>query len=310
MRRFGVATVLVVDDSSIDRQIVQGLLKSEPDLTVQFADNGAAALIQINQSVPDVVVTDLVMPEADGLQVVRTVRDQFPDVPVILMTAKGSEAIAIEALERGAASYVPKSRLTDRLLDTVQQVLALKQGDHPYGQLMQCLSALDFSLRLKSRLTLIPQLVDLIRRALASLPICDATESIRVSLAVEEALLNALVHGNLELTSQLQDRGLNPHAEFFKNRCAEAPFRDRHVHVRAAITLAKAEFVVRDEGPGFAVSSLPDPTDLSVLQQRHGRGLRLMRTFMDEVIYSRAGNEVTLIKTFVPRAGGGPSRPM
>lgn len=305
-----MATVLVVDDSSIDRQIVQGLLKSEPDLTVQFADNGAAALIQINQSVPDVVVTDLVMPEADGLQVVRTVRDQFPDVPVILMTAKGSEAIAIEALERGAASYVPKSRLTDRLLDTVRQVLALKQGDHPYGQLMQCLSALDFSLRLKSRLTLIPQLVDLIRRALASLPICDATESIRVSLAVEEALLNALVHGNLELTSQLQDRGLNPHAEFFKKRCAEAPFRDRHVHVRAAITLAKAEFVVRDEGPGFAVSSLPDPTDLSVLQQRHGRGLRLMRTFMDEVIYSRAGNEVTLIKTFVPRAGGGPSRPM
>lgn len=302
-----MATVLVVDDSSIDRQIVQGLLKSEPDLTVQFADNGAAALIQINQSVPDVVVTDLVMPEADGLQVVRTVRDQFPDVPVILMTAKGSEAIAIEALERGAASYVPKSRLTDRLLDTVQQVLALKQGDHPYGQLMQCLSALDFSLRLKSRLTLIPQLVDLIRRALASLPICDATESIRVSLAVEEALLNALVHGNLELTSQLQDRGLNPHAEFFKNRCAEAPFRDRHVHVRAAITLAKAEFVVRDEGPGFAVSDLPDPTDLSVLQESHGRGLRLMRTFMDEVIYNRAGNEVTLVKTLAPGDRGGPS---
>jgi anti-sigma regulatory factor (Ser/Thr protein kinase) len=203
----------------------------------------------------------------------------------------------MEALERGAASYVPKSRLTDRLLDTVRQVLGLKQGDHPYGELMQHLDGLDFRLRLPSGLALIPQLVDLVRRAMASLPACDATESIRIGLALEEALLNALVHGNLELTSEVRAKGFNPHAEYYKQRCSEAPYRDRRVWVRGSIAPVRAEFVVGDEGPGFAVSDLPDPHDFGALGEGHGRGLRLMRTFMDEVMYNQAGNEVTMVKT-------------
>jgi anti-sigma regulatory factor (Ser/Thr protein kinase) len=162
---------------------------------------------------------------------------------------------------------------------------------------MQCLDRLEFSLRLQSQLTLIPQLVDLVRRAMASLPAFDATESIRVSVALEEALLNALVHGNLELTSDVRSEGFDPNAEYFKKRCAEAPYRERQIHVLGSITSAKAKFVVRDEGPGFSLSDLPDPTDMRALQEGHGRGLRLMRTFMDEVIYSSSGNEVTLVKT-------------
>ena len=57
-----------------------------------------------------------------------------------------------------------------------------------------------------------------------------------------------------------------------------------------------ASFIIRDEGPGFDPSKLPDPTDARNLGKPSGRGLLLIRTFMDEVGYNPSGNEIRLIK--------------
>ena len=72
---------------------------------------------------------------------------------------------------------------------------------------------------------------------------------------------------------------------------------DRRLRVKARITPEHAEFVIRDEGPGFDPHSVPDPTDPANLERISGRGLVLMRTFMDRVEYNATGNEVTLTKT-------------
>jgi anti-sigma regulatory factor (Ser/Thr protein kinase) len=57
-----------------------------------------------------------------------------------------------------------------------------------------------------------------------------------------------------------------------------------------------ARFVIRDEGPGFDPHKVPDPTDPENLERESGRGLLLMRSFMDSVAYNPTGNEVTLVK--------------
>jgi len=69
---------------------------------------------------PDLVVTDWQMPEIDGLELVNTIGDKYPEVPVVLMTAHGSEVVAAQALANGAASFVPKSDLADNLVETVR----------------------------------------------------------------------------------------------------------------------------------------------------------------------------------------------
>jgi anti-sigma regulatory factor (Ser/Thr protein kinase) len=61
----------------------------------------------------------------------------------------------------------------------------------------------------------------------------------------------------------------------------------------------EAEFVIRDEGPGFAPDKLPDPTDTSNLERSSGRGVLLMRAFMDEVSFNAQGNEVTMRKNLL-----------
>jgi anti-sigma regulatory factor (Ser/Thr protein kinase) len=62
----------------------------------------------------------------------------------------------------------------------------------------------------------------------------------------------------------------------------------------------QVEFTIRDEGPGFNPAALPDTTDVTSLDQPRGRGVMLMRTFMDEVRYNPSGNSVTMMKRLKP----------
>ena len=60
-------------------------------------------------SLPDVVITDMLMPEMDGMELVRSISVDYPHIPVILITGHGNESLAVEALEKGQTSYVSNS---------------------------------------------------------------------------------------------------------------------------------------------------------------------------------------------------------
>ena len=117
-----------------------------------------------------------------------------------------------------------------------------------------------------------------------------------MGVALEEALLNAFYHGNLEISSELREQDHRAYNDLAEQRCREAPFKDRRLYVSMKVTSTQAVYTVRDEGPGFDPSTLPDPTAAANLDRPCGRGLLLMRTFMDNVIYNDKGNEVTLFK--------------
>src|SRR5574340_1797592 len=127
-------TILVVDDSAVDRRLVGGLLEEDHELSVEYAIHGREALERIENLVLDLIVTDLVMPEMDGLELVACVRRRFPLIPVILMTSRGSEEIAVRALQQGAASYVPKRSLAPNLLSTVRRMLAISSRERSHSR--------------------------------------------------------------------------------------------------------------------------------------------------------------------------------
>src|SRR5882762_8543578 len=117
-------SVLVVDDSPLYRHLAVALLKKSPHYTVFEAVDGKDALAKIELHLPDLVVTDMMMPNLNGLDLAAEVKEQYPLVPIILMTSQGSEEIAVEALQKGAASYVPKRALASELLEIVDRVLS------------------------------------------------------------------------------------------------------------------------------------------------------------------------------------------
>ena len=115
--------VLIVDDSLTQRVLIQSLLENA-GFRVTAACDGREALAAVRGERPELIVTDLEMPEMDGLDLVRAIKHEFSDLPVVLATAMGSETIAAEALRLCTASYVPKSSLSD-LVPTIQRLLAL-----------------------------------------------------------------------------------------------------------------------------------------------------------------------------------------
>ena len=102
------ARILVVDDNADMREYVQRLLSDV--WTVDVAVNGRDALARIAAAVPDLIVTDVMMPELDGIELLRRLRDdpKTAGVPVILLSARSGEESAVEGLTAGADDYVVK----------------------------------------------------------------------------------------------------------------------------------------------------------------------------------------------------------
>jgi CheY-like chemotaxis protein len=289
-------TVLVVDDSITDRRLAVGLLQKAPDYVVFQAADGREALQQLELHLPDLVLTDMMMPNMNGLELVSEVKEQFPLVPIVLMTSQGNEEIAVEALQKGAASYVPKRALATDLLETIDRVLSASQEVRGRARLISRLSSYEYSFELENELPLVCAVSSYLREDAMRLRLCPRPECLRLGVALEEALLNAFYHGNLEVSSQLREEDHRAYHDLAEKRCQQMPYKDRRIHVQVRVTRTQAMYRIRDEGPGFDPSTLPDPTDPANLDRPCGRGLLLMRTFMDNVIYNDKGNEVTLFK--------------
>ena len=101
----------------------------------------------------------------------------------------------------------------------------------------------------------------------------DATFAI--SLALEEALINAIKHGNKF-----------DHAKV--------------VRVQASVTPQQTEIIIEDEGPGFQRSNVPDPTTDENIERLHGRGILLMEAYMDEIEWASGGRQVRMVRKNTP----------
>ena len=101
------ADVLVVED---DNTIAMGLVAAleHERFTVRHVDNGDKALDAVRERTPDLVVCDIMLPGIDGLQVMRTIKSEFPAIPIIMLTAKTDEIDRVMGLEMGADDYVTK----------------------------------------------------------------------------------------------------------------------------------------------------------------------------------------------------------
>jgi CheY-like chemotaxis protein/anti-sigma regulatory factor (Ser/Thr protein kinase) len=296
-------TVLVVDDSRMDQRLVGALLKETPKLEVEYAANGVEALGMIRAQSPDLVITDYLMPEMDGLELLLRIGREHPLIPVILMTGYGTEEVAFKAARSGARAYVPKPSLAKLLPGMVNQLLTLCQEKRELNRFLKTISDTDSTFVVEDNdTTVIPHLLEYAAACLRNAQICEEGGEELTCLALEEALRNAVHHGNLELSSKLREEfDDDKYSELFETRRKQEPYRYRKMHVKVRISRDGATFIIRDEGPGFDPKSVPDPTAPENLEAVCGRGIWLMRSLMDEVSYNSTGNEVTLVKRRVAR---------
>ena len=285
--------ILIVDDSAVDRSLAGKLLEREEGAQISFATNGREALEQIESSRPDVIVSDLQMPELDGLELVAEVRRNHPSVPVILMTARGSEEIAAEAIKVGAAGFVPKVSLGTNLRVAVRQLFDAAELDQLNSRLFHSLQKTDFSFVLQDDPTLIGPLVEHIQETLRCLPLGDANERIRVSMTVGQALWIAHYHGNLgiSLNEPWGDIEFNEQAAALRvtPECAE-----RSIELQTTVDATSATFQITYDGAPIDLSELPNDLKQAAAERSWLAGFVMIPVVMDDITWE--GSTITLAK--------------
>lgn len=287
-----MSSILIVDDAAVDRLLIQRLLeRAGRDWQIRSVGDAAAAMELIQSEPIDAVITDLQMPRIDGLALVRWIKQQRPHLPVVLVTGMGSEQAAMDALRSGAASYSPKSQLARDLAATVAYVLeiASQVQNRPLNQ--ACPECTAFVLENESRL-----IMPLIDHLQAQLPHWSDNSRLQIGMALNEALTNAMHHGNLEVPSTLRADDESDYYFLIRQRQKSLPYCDRRVKVQFETSPEQIQIEISDEGPGFDPEAVPDPRLPANLEKLSGRGLLLIRTFMDEVRFADKGSRIVMIK--------------
>jgi DNA-binding NarL/FixJ family response regulator len=305
----GKATMLVVDDSDVDRRLVEELLMPVHELNVCFANSLSAGLAAIARESPVIVLTDLILPDGEGIELVERVRAEHTRTQVILMTAYGNEEIVIRALRAGAANYIAKKDLAVDLVPLVRKLLDFAAWSHERVKILRCLVRRESVFVLDNDPNLIAAFMKLVREELEGMDLWDETGLLQVSIALQEAVTNAVFHGNLEVDSehrQVDERIFDRLAEE-RRRCE--PYRSRRVRIHVQLDRDVARFSVCDDGPGFDASLLNRPVAADDLSRIGGRGLLLIRTFMDSVSFNSQGNQIVMLKNRATRSQGARARP-
>jgi CheY-like chemotaxis protein len=292
MKRF-----LIVDDSPVDRLYVTRLLHKLFDATVVQCHDGAHALRCLaTDSDFDMILSDLCMPELDGLGLLAAVREQYARIPFVILTGNGSEEIASQAIIGGAANYVTKLLMHSQLPDVVTTVLAAASRRQVRRELTRHTVCHELEFKIPNDRNLISAVIAELQDIGLVSGVFKEHELTRVGVGLEEALSNAMIHGNLEVSSIFREPADGSYERLIEERQRSAPYRDRRIHVRSRFTPFETRFVVADEGPGFDTKSVPDPTDPENFLKASGRGLLLIRAFMNEAYHNETGNEITMVK--------------
>ncbi|MCA9265161.1 MAG: response regulator, partial [Planctomycetales bacterium] len=280
-----------------DQKLIGSWLQKHGEFDVAYAQDGRQALEWLQHDMADVVVTDMQMPHINGLELVDALREKSDTIPVVLITAHGSERLASQALQRGASSYVPKSRFQEILVDTVRGIVDLKRADDSFSKSFRQAQVCDIQFVLDNDFTLVPPLIETVQSIVHSMNICDAHGRLQVGIALEQAIHNAIFHGNLGLgpTNSLSKVD-GERDQLIAARRNQIPYRDRRVFVQLRVTDEEARLTVRDEGAGFEVRNLSKLDVTASMSGPTGRGFVLMWALMDQVLFNKSGNQVTLVK--------------
>jgi CheY-like chemotaxis protein len=290
--------ILVVDDSPLDRRLIEFFLKKGiPEVSLLSVGSGAEAIEIILSQSPDLVITDLQMPELNGLDVVERIAASGYSIPVILMTGTGNQELARKALKAGATSYVPKRLLDSVLVETVNTALSMSRWQQSPSRLVNSLVSVEMHFALSKDRSSFPPVIACLQEQIVAMGLSTRLPVTRIGMAIHEALLSTvaqydagievapLVGSDVCLFSQTGER--------------RQLGRDEKACMRLVAMLSDSEvrFSFDCKASGGVTWVKPEiESDQVTMDCIQWRGPLLIHSFMDDVVYNSADNETTIVK--------------
>lgn len=118
-----MAKVLIVDDAAFMRMMVKDILQKNGFEVVVEACNGIEAVDLYKKENPDVVTMDITMPDMDGIEAVKAIKEFDPSAKVVMCSAMGQQSMVMDAIKAGAKDFIVKPFQADRVLEAINKVL-------------------------------------------------------------------------------------------------------------------------------------------------------------------------------------------
>lgn len=261
------AKILIIDPDAASRATLKRMLAGGQHQVIAVP-NTQQALEKLSREDFDLVISDLAATSCDDrLQLISEIGKKA-HVPVIVSTSADATAVR-KAFKLGAVNYLLHPYDQGELEKIVEKALAYKLRRHQIATLPPETQE-TIEIEMPSDIRYLDSVLSYLVERTARFGIIHP-ESSNMFVALDEALANAIRHGN-------------------RNDPA------RTVCIRAELSPKEARFTIRDEGEGFDRASVPDPLNPDNLFKTSGRGMMLIKHIMDEVHYNEQGNEITLVK--------------
>jgi len=244
----------------------------------------------------DMILTDMYMPKVNGIELITRIRKYDADVPIILLTGHSTVDLTIAALRAGATNFVVKPFDIKELLSIINKVFQVISEKEMDLAINSYLTRFQKSWTLPSDEMVIAQISGVFQNDLKNLGVPMAAIG-NYLLLFQEMTFNALYHGNLELTSEIRDDGIDGQLQYQEkvaSRLQDSRYNQRKILVEYTATAEKLMLRVKDEGPGFDWRSWLSRVNSMDSLDGSGRGLLLVKSFAEHLEFNDAGNDLTV----------------
>lgn len=285
--------LLVDDDVALLEEMENLLVRREHSVTT--ATNGQQAWQEYTNfpNIFDVVLTDVSMPVMDGMELLTQIRAYDSEALVIIMTAQGDLEMSIEALKRGALSYLNKPLNPRELLAALDKLESVQPS-----RILQQESLSSFNKQIQfsiaSDTNSLHCALYFLEKSFKWLWQIADMNSPQVRACLYEALSNAVLHGNLALPTTVK-KDSREYKKVLEERESLPEYTNRRINIRCEFKANQFSCEIEDDGQGFDIGKLPDIEDTAALLVE-GRGLQIIRYYMDEVHWNETGNRITMVK--------------
>ena len=244
----------------------------------------------LKQRTPDLLLTDLMMPNMNGCELTREVVKEHPSTPVLVFTAGGSESLAVDALAEGAVNFVPKSLLDVRLAPAVAELVERIRVDKQCSNSGAKLVVPELIFEIESDVRAISPITRYIQKTLAFSSAMDIVSRFCVTSAISSALINAICYGNLGMREDEESIYKLMRGE------SSAPSVPHKVRLVVSVGVNDTRISVAHEGPAAMTRTSPAPGTPESFELEDCRGMLLITSFMDQVMLNVPRNELIMVK--------------
>lgn len=290
--------ILVVDDEPTICNMVLRFL-SMNNYEGDSANNGKDALKLLESKKYHIVLTDIKMPEMDGIALMRAAKSNQPELVFVIMSGYGTLESAIDTMKMGALNFIKKPISIVELVTTIKKAEdIIVHRNMPY-RMKPFIKDISKNIVMTSKQ--INDNLDMVVNFLVSeIDHFGIEKSLvdNLTLAVYEALNNAVEHGNLELAKDFdRDSNMEAFESFLKmkvKKLEQPEYANKKVTIGFSYSDDIVQFSFTDEGKGFDYKTFLNSMQERIYADKINRGLFLIKNVVDEMSFNPTGNQITM----------------